>query len=468
MKKNISVLIITSILGLIALSIIQGYLINNTYKLKKETFIREVKQSIVKFDNNLIVFDTIYDNIRENLVSKISNYKLGILKKSDFLNDLDLVDDGINSIYIKASKEEFKKRNIEYTLKHQRRLKSIVILDDSDNDTLYFEPQIAKSQLLLGEAFVPESDYKINPDKVSTNYSTDYLDVNGEWQSLNFDFEFTTENYLNIDGWKRIVLGRMTGTLVLSILIFILVIGLLSYSIKNLITQKKIADIKTDFVNNITHEFKTPLATLSLATKMLKNDVFKSQPETIIETIDRQNIRLQKLIDQVINNSLASHNVTLNLASVDTSNYINTILDDFLLSTDHKVKLQRDIQSNNIIQIDKFYFTTAILNILENAVKYCQNKPIIQCQLTSNQTHFSLTISDNGIGISEQHQSHIFDKFFRIDQNQTHDVKGLGLGLFYTYKIIKAHQGVIDINSKIGKGSTFIIRVPLKQAIENE
>lgn len=465
MKRNISVLIIASILGLIALSITQAYLINNTYKLKKETFIREVKQSISRFDDNLIVFDTIYDNVLEHLVSKITDYKLNLIKKSDLFKDFHLIKDAINNVYIKAYKEQFQKRNIEYDLKYQRRLKSIIILDSSINDTLYFESQLSKSQVLLGESFLPENDYKINTDRVSTDYSTDYLDINNEWQTLMFDFEFTTENYLNIDGWKRIVLGRMAGTLILSILIFILVIGLLSYSIKNLITQKKIADVKTDFINNITHEFKTPLTTLSLATKMLKQEAFKTQPDTIIQTIDRQNIRLQKLIDQVLNNSLVSHDIELNLMPIESSNYINTILDDFLLSIEHKAEIERDIQTNELVQIDKFYFTTAILNILENAIKYCQNKPQIQCQLTSTATYLLLTISDNGIGISQQHQSYVFDKFFRIDQNQIHDVKGLGLGLYYTDKIIKAHQGEITINSKLGEGSNFIIKVPLRQSI---
>jgi signal transduction histidine kinase len=242
------------------------------------------------------------------------------------------------------------------------------------------------------------------------------------------------------------------------------VIGLLYYSIKNLITQKKIADIKTDFVNNITHELKTPLATLTLATKMLKKDEIRQQPQRVddtINTIERQNKRLQKLIDQVLSNSLGYNEIQLHMESVNIETYVNTVLDDFLWSVkSENITLNRQFSgSKKTIHLDKFYTTTALLNVLENAVKYAGEDININCSVES-ESALKIVIKDNGIGISDKDQKHLFDKFFRAGNKEIHNVKGLGLGLYYTNQIIKAHNGNIQVESKKDKGSTFILTIP--------
>jgi len=218
MKRKITLLIIISVLGVIALSFIQGYLINNTYKLKKANFIEETKDSISGFEYNNIAFDTLYDKVFEHLVAKISDYKLNGLKKSDLLNDFESATDSVNDAYIQTYKTEFKKRNITYDLKFQRRLKSLVILEGKANDTLYFEPNNLNTFHFLGEYFNPSNEYITNRRRIETDYSTDYIDDNGEWQTLSFDFELTTENFINADDWNRIILGQMAGLFILSIL----------------------------------------------------------------------------------------------------------------------------------------------------------------------------------------------------------------------------------------------------------
>ena len=243
---------------------------------------------------------------------------------------------------------------------------------------------------------------------------------------------------MNIDGWKKIVLRRLASLLVISILIFLLVFGLLYYAIKSFITQKKIADIKTDFVNNITHELKTPLSTLTLATKMLKVDANITGSEnakSFVNTIERQNKRLQ---------------------------YLNTIIDDFKLSLHSRnIIINKSITIQKEIYIDKFYFTTAILNILENAVKYGKDNLNISISATSNQ-NFEVSIADNGIGIPKKELPFLFDKFYRVGNKEIHNVKGLGLGLYYTNQIVKAHEGKITVESEVNTGTTFTIKIPLK------
>ncbi len=466
MSKPISILILCSIIGIISLSFIQGYLINNTYKLKKETFIKDTKNTITKFDVNEIAFDTIYDKIYEQLIFNLVDYKIDHSKRPAILSDLQTIRESVNSSYIKAYKKEFKNRKITYDLKFQKRIKSLILFQSGVPDTLYFESNSKKMPYLLGEYFIPSEKYKVDDTVLRTNYSTNYSDARGRWRTIGIEFELITENFMNANDWTTIVLSRMTGLFILSVLIFMLVIGLLYYAIKSLITQKKIADIKTDFVNNITHEFKTPLATLSLATKILEKDIVRQQPEIVDETIksiNRQSKRLQRLIDHVLDNSLGADEIQIHKRTINTKEYLHSVLDDFLLSMkDQELELKRDIPNEAIIQIDSFHFTTALFNILENAVKYSQKKPKIHFESVVDFQKLYISITDNSIGISETNQKYVFDKFFRANQNQVYNVKGLGLGLYFTHEIIKAHQGEITISSKLGKGSTFRIIIPLQ------
>ncbi len=317
---------------------------------------------------------------------------------------------------------------------------------------------------MLGDDFTKEEGHKVSSSLWLTDHTFD-REINGEKKLITFNLQFETEDRMNIDGWEKIVLGKMTSLLVLSIIIFLFVFGLLYYSIKNLITQKKIADIKTDFVNNITHELKTPLATLTLSTKMLKKREVLEQTaivENTVNTIERQNIRLQKLIDEVLNNSLGYQEINLNKEIVNANDYLTMIIDDFQLSlASESFTFNKKINTDKNIKIDTFYFTTAILNILENAVKY--GKENLEIDISANvDDYFKLSIKDNGIGIPKKEIKFLFDKFYRVGNKEVHNVKGLGLGLYYTKQIIKAHKGEIFVESEVGRGTVFTIQIPLK------
>jgi len=464
MLKRINVLIIASIIGLVALSVVQAYLINNTYKLRKDAFINESRKAISRIDDFSPQLDSITDIYQEYILRTLADYKINHLTKKEILKKIESKSDSLNQGYIKIYHEELDKRNIPYDLKFQKRIKSIILLDSIQNDTIFLSDTKTPKVHLIGDIFEEKDGHNVSNSLWLTDYTFNY-DKNGETASVSYDLHFEIEDIMNIDGWEKIVFSRMKGLLILSFLIFIFVIALLYYSIKSLITQKKIADIKTDFVNNITHELKTPLATLSLATTMLKKESIKAQPEMVantINTIERQNNRLQKLIDQVLNNSLGYNEITLTKEEVVASKYINTVLDDFLLSVeDKKVMVTRNITpSNQEVLIDKFYFTTALMNVLENAVKYNGNDIQINCVTTIKES-LIVSITDNGIGISERNQQQLFEKFFRVGDTEVHNVKGLGLGLYYTNQIVKAHKGKIEVKSMAGKGTTFTITIPL-------
>ena len=464
MSKKINLLIIASILGLIALSIIQAYLINNTYKLKKNAFLKETKKAISKINDLSPELDKINDIWQDHLLATLADYKIKKINKTEVLSLLNQKTDSLNGYYTKIYKEELDKKNIPFHLKFQKRVKAIILIDSVQNDTLFFSNSTTPKLHLLGNNFEEKDGHTINSSLWLTEHIFNHT-KEGKTISRSYNLHFETEDAMNINGWEKIIFVRMRSLLIVSFLIFAFVFGLLYYSIKNLISQKKIATIKTDFVNNITHELKTPLATLSLATKILKNDAFKAKPEIVdhtILTIERQNKRLQKLIDQVLTNSLGYTEIKLVKENVIIHEYLPIVLEDFLLSVKEKnITLTREIPiSNQKVLIDKFYFTTALFNILENAVKYNDNPIEIHCSLTTKE-NFEISISDNGIGITEKQQKQVFDKFYRSENKEIYTVNGLGLGLYYTHQIIKAHQGEIAVQSQLGKGTTFTIKIPL-------
>lgn len=462
MKNKTTILISTAILVLIALSSIQAYLINNTYQLKKKAFINETKDVISVIDDNTKL-DSLYNLWGDNLKNYIADYKNNRLSKSQIISRSNEKNDSLNFAFKQIFKEELKKVNLGYDVDFKMNLTSVVLLNEIKNDTIFSDNN--KQLRLFGENFEDENSKTINNAKWFSEQ--EFVEkVDGEIKISTFDLEVKTESKILIKEWKSVVYKRMAFIFFGSVLLFLIVVGLLYYSIKNLITQKKIAEIKTDFINNITHELKTPLATLSIATKSLKKNEVKNN-ETIfnntLNIVNRQNQRLQKLIDQVMTNSLSFNEIALNKEQVIDNEYFKNLIEDFKLSVQNQdITIINNVCSPEVLlRIDKFHFTTALLNILENAVKY--GKEIIEITIKTEHLNgeYCIKISDNGIGISEKNQALIFDKFYRVTEGNLHNVKGLGLGLYYTNQIIKAHNGSIKMESQLHKGTTFTIKTPI-------
>ena len=463
MKNKITLLIMASVLGLIALSSIQAYLISNTYQLKKKAFIKETDdalegiQDINQIDSLSVVW-------KEDLRNHLNDYKSSRISKAEVLSRFFTKTDSLNRVFKTLFEQELKRINLGYAVEYKQELTSIVIIEGSKTDTIFPSSTEFKAKI-FGSDFNSKNGHRVN---ISSWYTeSEYIhQKEGKIVTDAYDLEVKNINYIQIKDWKRIVYGRMALLFFGSVLLFLFVIGLLYYSIKNLVTQKKIADIKTDFINNITHELKTPLATLSIATKTLKNEAIKANPDAFKNTVnivDRQNERLQKLIDQVMTNSLSNEEIVLNKEQVVDNLYFNDIIEDFKLAKQHtNLTVINEIYTAEILlRLDKFHFATALLNILENAVKYGKEHTIITFKTDLRNGNYCVIISDNGIGVSEKNQKYVFDKFYRVSDGNVHDVKGLGLGLYYTHQIIKAHQGSISMTSQLNKGTTFTIKIPV-------
>ena len=464
MKNKFTILIITSALVLIALSAIQAYLINNTYVLKKKAFLNEVDNLVSDIDNEQILDSLYFETWGNDLANHIADYKNNRIDKKEIIRRAQVKADSINPSYMLYYKMYLDSLNIGYDIKYHKTIESIVIYDGNKFDSILITNK-KQPKRLFGVDF--DEKEAVNLSASRWYGEQDYITtIEDEVVTRTYDMEVKTHNLILITNWKSIVLKRMAGLLIGSILLFLFVIGLLYYAIKSLITQKKITEVKTDFINNITHELKTPLATLSIATKSLRNDTIKNSPiafDSTLGIVERQNNRLQKLIDQVLTNSLSADKIQLSKEQIIDNTFFKELIEDFKLSTQHnKLTIHNEVCIKEVLlRVDRFHFTTAILNILENAVKYGNEEIEITIHTTIRNNNYVIAITDNGIGISPKNQKEIFDKFYRVNDGNIHDVKGLGLGLYFTHQIITAHRGTIAIDSEVNNGTTFRIKIPV-------
>jgi two-component system phosphate regulon sensor histidine kinase PhoR len=266
--------------------------------------------------------------------------------------------------------------------------------------------------------------------------------------------------------------GQMDIWLFSSIVLLIVII-FFSYTLFVILKQKRLSEIQRDFINNMTHEFKTPISTIALSADLISNPAILTKPNSLLNyanIIKTQNTRLKNQIEKVLQMAIMDKGkLQLQLEKINLVLLIEEVINNFNLQEKAKINLQYDkkMQDKNcIITADKVHFTNIIYNLLDNGIKYVENEPIIDIYiqyLIQNYNNFvSITIKDNGIGIDKKHQKRIFEKFYRVPTGNVHNVKGFGLGLNYVKQIIKAHHWKISVESELGKGSQFTIKIPME------
>lgn len=448
MNRRINLLIAFSVVALVALSIVQCYLVKTTYDYKVAQFRSEIKEDIARITNDFSDIDSAYVNKKELLYKQLAqNYILDKKSKIDIKNTL--IENESNDPLTRKLQLKFKRDFPNISIDFAIVLNKFVIYNNHKKmDTIFSEKPLIQNKMYgnlksLNNAFLVRN-------YVST--------TNGSSAIKNYKVLTEDSMYISVIDWELIIFDRMKMVLLLSLISILTLITLFVIAIKALIKQKKVSDVKTDFINNITHELKTPLTTLGISTKILERKDIRENEEqfnSILNTISRQNNRLQNLIDQVMANSLGENEIELQKEKIIAESFFKAIVADFKVAFP-KVTLETHFNTKETpLVLDKFHLTTAIVNVLENAVKYDSHTIIIKTELVKNQ--FNISIKDDGIGISKNNHSLLFDKFYRVEQGNLHNVKGLGLGLFYVKQIIKAHQGTIDVISDLGKGSEFTI-----------
>lgn len=266
---------------------------------------------------------------------------------------------------------------------------------------------------------------------------------------------------------KSFIIQSMGLQLGLSGLLILVIMGCFSLTVYIIVQQKKLSDMKTDFINNMTHELKTPVATISLASDMLKNKKIQEQPEKLAKyanIIKDENERLSVHIERVLQAAkLDKTKINLNLTQVHVHLLITDIINKLQLRIDQENGsiLSLFEAHNDLIEADKVHLTNIILNLFDNAIKY--RKEDIHPKITVCTSNFAegiqIDISDNGIGMTKETLNKIFDKFYRVPTGNVHNVKGFGLGLNYVKEMVEAHGGFVTVKSNPGEGSQFTIKL---------
>ncbi|MBG6132101.1 two-component system phosphate regulon sensor histidine kinase PhoR [Aquimarina sp. EL_43] len=505
-------------LSLIGIIFVQGYWINNTVENNEEQFSFNAKQILISVSNRIqyrefeemfFPLQEILDSIEEpdnKTIRQLLNISIDNTTKSFTHTDGILEEDyklfssfinlNIDTVRLKNilnrnadvatqnDKSDFVKQNSKSKLERIRGLTDlqrmdyeIVISEIASFIPIHRRVQKREIDYLLKKE-LEERDIKVDfeyaiysnalatkvrSDDFSLDYPTTYaipLFVNDEGVS---EYQL----YVNFTGKKQYVLSSIKGMAILSIIFTLIIVVAYSSALSQLMQQRQISQIKTDFINNMTHELKTPIATINLALDSIKNPKIGGDPEKVqryMSMIREENKRMHAQVENVLRISqLEKNELNIKKERQELHDIIEDAITHVSLLVENRegyVKMHLGALKTTVLANDS-HLTNVIVNILDNAIKYSENEPKIDVYTENVKNSIVLKVRDQGIGMSKVAQKKIFEKFFREHTGDLHNVKGHGLGLTYVKRIIDDHHGQIWVESERGKGSTFIIKLPL-------
>jgi len=240
--------------------------------------------------------------------------------------------------------------------------------------------------------------------------------------------------------------------------------GSFFYMLVTLLRQKKLSDVKNDFINNMTHELKTPIATVSAAMEAMSGFGALDDRERGLRYVDLSRKELARLTGMVENvlriSTFEKQKITLFKETFDVNQVLEETARNFLLQNPDRVEFSFDLKGPGYIHADKFHIQNVINNLFDNAIKYSPGKAVIDVSCSRTNEFIVFSVRDHGLGISREQQQHIFEKFYRVPTGDLHAVKGFGLGLAYVRQIVEAHGGTVGVKSQSGTGSEFTIALP--------
>ena len=301
----------------------------------------------------------------------------------------------------------------------------------------------------------------------SRNFTLDPASTYGVPLFVNDDIKTNFQLYVNFSDKENFVLSSIMGMAILSILFTGVIILTYASALRQLLKQRQISQIKTDFINNMTHEFKTPIATINLALDALKNPKVSDNKEFIARyhnMIREENRRMHTQVENVLRISkLENDELDLEKGEVNLHDIIEDAITHVSLIVEHKggyIKTHLNALNSSVYG-SNIHLTNIIVNIIDNAIKYTEDAPEIDIYTENGGNYIILKIVDKGIGMSKVVQKKIFEKFYREQMGNIHNVKGHGLGLSYVKRILDDHNSEINVESEKGKGSTFSIKIHL-------
>ncbi len=447
MNKRLFYIIIGGLsTALIGLMIIQTYWIKNALAVREAHFIGNVK------------------NAMENIVFKLDKQEKTALMESYYsamgYNDSTLDNQQYPQMLDPAIFQNFVNPNV--ILPIEERI-DISVLDSLINKQLReqgIKTQFEYGIYSLSRNFMVVQKTGKYPDKLlNESFSIGLFpnDIMGEVNYLLIYFPHK----------KRFLVSQLWLLLSISILLLLIIIFSFSYSIWTIFRQKKLSELKNDFINNMTHEFKTPISTISLSCEALKDkDIAKSEEavSSYVDIIIQENKRLQKMAERILQSaSLEKGRLAMKDEEIDMHYIIENALNNIRLQVEKRGgKIEVHFMAKeSIVKGDRVHLTNVIYNLLDNANKYSPEAPQIKIQTHNTYSELIVSIQDKGIGISKSNQKKVFDKLYRVPTGNIHNVKGFGLGLGYVKTVIEQHKGKIKLSSELKKGTKMEVYLPL-------
>lgn len=482
MKKRILVSLVSlGGISLVALVVFQYFLISNTMRFYDETFAGTV-ESVVQIAEQ----DYKENEIRELLIAisleapdSLFNPALQSCPSPYSIHSNMLKQRSSTSIQA-VNQSLLEKYRLQYECnKHliNRVLAKMMLSDNGEPKAMKIDFNHFYQSIVEGleeHNIADKFGFKVCSKDGTVLYSNMFQEDMGETRTISTQV-FTSpdmQNFLRVDmvfdshnSYTNQFMRTVLPTLVLSALLFVLIL----FVIYIFFQQKRDAEIKADFMNNMTHELKTPLASISLASQMLSDDSINKSPERmekISNVISEETQRLGVLIDKVLQTSIfASNNSVLNFREQNVNDIIERVVKNFSLRINQNGgKITAEITAEkSFAMVDTLHFTNVLYNLIENSVKYTEKELILNVKSWNDKDKLYISVEDNGIGIRKEDQKRIFNQFFRVSTGNVHNVKGFGLGLAYVKKIVKDHDGRIWVESELGLGSKFIIEIPYTQ-----
>lgn len=511
-QRRLTLLIIAATFSILALIVIQVYWIGAAMETQQKQFdqtvmgvMSQVLEDLEKEENiTKVTMDAGFDALRKSQDGEETELSIGKFPLNDpFQKELvtkkkTAVSDQYNIQYTPPSRDS----SLFIIRKTQKRVLSSTIIPElrgqfPNRATLVNESVNELSLISINKEFserVSEKEINKLVEKalcdagIKTPFVLDIFDAETETLSFNDSLELVepikntpyrlsllpNDYYVDSDklllyfpNQSNYLLQNLTKILVLSFLLVLILILLFYTSISTIFKQKRLSRVKNDFINNMTHELKTPISTIGLACEALNDDTLAINPgrrKSYVGMIQDENKRLSVLVDNVLKSAIwDSAELKLKVELADVHEIIQKVAGSFKIQLSKKSgALKLDLAaSNSTAQVDKVHFSNVIFNLLDNANKYTPDKPFIEIRTFNEDNFIGLTIQDNGIGISKEDQKKIFDKFYRVSTGNLHDVKGFGLGLSYVKRVVEMHGGVIQMKSAPGKGTTITIKLKI-------
>jgi two-component system phosphate regulon sensor histidine kinase PhoR len=456
MKRNsIGFVVIMATVLVVGILLIQIFFLKNSYDLNEKQFhqlttsaLRSVATQINAYNSKVYGHPSKSTDVCE--IEQISNNYYVV-------NVNDVIDPKLLEHFLAT---EFKKRNLNLTFEYG-------IYDCSTKKMVYGNALNGDSIRDYPKSVISRDTAHCTAEEIM--YDSHYKAKKKEEKKKKICFLPTCEKYtyyfgVHFPDRSQFYNSRlMTWYLLNGILFFVVIF--FGYALYIIIKQKQLSEIQKNFINNLTHEFKTPIASIDLAAKVLSNPKICNQPERLAEyvkIVDQQNKRLSAHVEKLLQMAtIEKTKLHLNLEQIELKPFISETIQEFKNSQNgrnYSIRLESNVQ-NAIISADRLHFSNLIFNILDNAIKYCPVDPDIIIKLEAIKNQFNLSFDDNGIGISKEHRKQIFKRFYRVPTGNVHDVKGFGLGLDYVQKIVRRHGWQINVIENSRKGSTFILNI---------